>query len=134
MISQIDENNYLNIFKNYFLNKFGLTTQTILDCIPVINKLNFNNEILSYNLLNISNDDYFIYSHNAFKLLNVSDTNMDRINFNTATNIQLLTPVYNNYNAANKISNNLIEAEAAKKREFYHKHEKNAACKSGIAS
>ena len=98
------------------------------------NKLNFNNEILSYNLLNISNDDYFIYSHNAFKLLNVSDTDMDRINFNTATNIQLLTPVYNNYNAANKISNNLIEAEAAKNREFYHKHEKNAACKSGIAS
>jgi hypothetical protein len=48
---------YYNIFNNMFndINKFGLTTSKILNYLPKINKLD---------ILNISNTDYSIYSHN----------------------------------------------------------------------
>ena len=103
LISMNEE--YINIFTSTFNSIDGNTSKYILESLYQNNKINTNNNIILYDLLNYSNIDYLNYSHYA---VNLTFNNSDLFNFNNINNINLLTPINNSYNSYYKISNNLI--------------------------
>ena len=115
IINNINQTNnyYLSMFTTIFNNKYGLTTDTILKSIVNLNKIDINHNIFLYDLLNYSNKDYFNNSHYAFRL-HTDNNNLSTEPFNfknipSGKDINLLSQVYTYYNAADKISSNLID-------------------------
>ena len=89
-------NKYINLFKTIFNNStlYGNTSNIILNNIDLLNN--------NLSLLNFNNNDYLNYSHYAIDFSNINELN--KINNSL---LYILSPIYNSYNANNKISINL---------------------------
>ena len=110
-INVINQTNtsFLNIFKTILGTKYGSTTDMVLKSIPYINKINVNNNIILYDLINYSNKDFFNNNHYAFNFQTSNNVSIDPFNFPNIVNLNLLTPIYQSYIANTKLSDNLKE-------------------------
>lgn len=106
-------NTFINLLKITNTELYGQTSLLILGSyLDTLNKLNnvFNDKMAVLNVTNYLNLDYFKFSHYALKLNTNDDIQTDTslINFNTSIrDITILSPVYEHYNANNKLSDNL---------------------------
>jgi hypothetical protein len=119
IIDTIDSINsiYLDIF-NEILNKnrtdiYGLTSLNILDNISKVNNISgfYNDRTVNFSLEKINNIDFLKYNHTAFNLISSEQSTLDQTKLTFGENStpnKILTPLFEQYIASNKISTNLI--------------------------
>ena len=127
IISSIDtaNNKFINIITEILSDNtlFGLTSNEIINNVSKLNK--FTNDIMINSTFNNSNDisvildiivytnyDYFKYSHDALRLVEQDGLKADGdlINYDASiTTLNILSPVFEYYNANKKISSNLTD-------------------------
>jgi hypothetical protein len=110
-------NIYTNIFTDLLLSPsypfilYGVSTFSMIQTtIPSINKLDnvFNDKTFVYDLLKFANEDFLKYSHSALRLSSSADLAKIKLS-DTENSLNLLSPIYLNYNSSSKISTNLQE-------------------------
>lgn len=106
---------YISIFTDLLNDKtlYGLTTTKILNSVDELNKITYKTLNNIYvDIINFKNNDYINYSHNSLRLIPDDNLKEDKelVTFDPSiTSISILSPVYDYYNANNKISANLSE-------------------------
>jgi hypothetical protein len=111
-------NKFINTFSNYLnVNKlYGNMTQQILSWTDELNKINIFDTFISLSITKYNNDNYFNYTHAAFRYIKDSITNyqpasstvkFSKLPADYLINIKILSPIFTKYSSNNKISINL---------------------------